>query len=609
MQQLQKIIFPASSGDAPSLYFRHETPMPAHGGAGVRFPRWPRVTFDTYWNMFSLRTWKRHTHIRNIFLEAVFQGPCVIRLYALGDDDTRKLLDERAFDGEEERSVSLRFPKTTAPTLFWTLESGENFHLRESWYATDAPETAARKINLAVIFCTYKREDYIRQNVAMFSTLASEYPETAGAVSLHIVDNGRTLPPDAFSGRDVTLYPNPNTGGSGGFARGMLEVLDAGEATHALLMDDDLSFLPESMFRTFSFLRLCKEAYHGHFLGGDMMDSLWPGILYESVAGWDKNRLWVNPRHGLDLTERKSCLQNASPFRDRDIRPYQGWWYCAIPVQNIRKYGFPYPFFVRQDDIEFAIRQEAGVLRLNGICVSHEPFCKKDNNFTWYLILRNLLIFSALYPDAAAEGLIIRKKWIRDFFQAALTGNYAKALALAGAVEDFLRGPAFLRDPATGEAVLRAQAENKGDVKPLRAFRNEGIPENLDILRHASPCSLAEKILCALTLNGTLLPPVFRREKGFALLGENFQLRNYLFRKSVLVLNPYAGTAELRVISLRNFIRVFLRTAGVALRYLQQRRALRKQYRGEFAHMISREFWMEHLGLSRTQNPLAGPDA
>lgn len=596
MIRLQKIIFPEQYDESGPLYYRSEQPAPVHGGQSLAIPR-SRLTFDTYCNMFSLQTWKRHTSIRTIFLEVVFKGVCAIRLYSLRADNTQEMLAENVFSEKEFHTVSIQFPETDAQALYWTLEPGAGFELREGWYATDAPESAAREIALAVVFCTFKREDCIRHNVGMFAKLAVEYPEMADNVRLHIVDNGRTLAAQEFSATNVTVYANPNVGGSGGFACGMMEALDTGGATHVLLMDDDVSFPPESIFRTFAFLRLCKEEFHGHFVGGAMLDLLRPGMLYESVAGFSKSKLLVNPRFGLDLTDRAACLRNDLPEEMRDARPYQGWWYCTIPVQSIRERGFPYPFFVRQDDIEFALRQNAKVLYLNGVCVWHEPFYKKDNNFTWYLVLRNLLVFSALYPEAASECAVIRKIWVREFLQASFTGNYAKAVTLAEAAEDFLRGPAFLQEPGTGEAVLKKQAENKGNIQPLSAFSGESIPENLETLQHSAPCGLMEKILCALTLNGLLLPSFYRKERGFALLGKKFQLRNYLLRKSVLVINPHEETAELRVMSTRKFVTAFLLTVRMGFLYLQRRRSVRERYRAQFSLMISREFWAEYLGL------------
>lgn len=597
MIHLQKIVFPEQYDTSGQLYYRSEQPLPVMGEGSLIVPR-ARLTFDTYCNMFSLQTWKRHTLIRNIFLDVVFKGNCTIRLYSLRVDNTAELLEEYIFNKKEPHKALIPFPETDAQALYWSLEPEDDFELHEAWYVTDTPEAEVREINLAVVFCTFKREDYIRHNVSMFAKLAVEYPEMADKVRLHIVDNGRTLVAEDFPETDVALYANPNVGGAGGFARGMLEVLDTGGATHVLLMDDDIYLLPESLFRTFTFLRLCKESFREYFIGGAMLDLLRPSMQHESVAGFSKSKLLVNLHFNLDLTDREACLRNDAPVDIRDMRMYQAWWYCAMPVQSIREYGFPYPFFVRQDDIEFSIRQSANILYLNGICVWHEPFYKKDNNFTTYLYLRNMLVFSALYPETALDYVIVWKLWIREFVQASFTANYAKAFSLAEAVEDFLRGPEFLSNPRTGEATLKKQAKNKGEIQPLATFKDEFLPDNLDTLSKAAPCGIINKILCVITLNGLLLLPSCRKGRGIALLGKKNQLKNYLLKKSVLVINPYENTAELRIISTRKFAAAFLFTVRMGLQYLLRRRSVRQCYRDKFRIMISREFWVEHLGLS-----------
>ena len=77
----------------------------------------------------------------------------------------------------------------------------------------------------------------------------------------------------------ISIVPNPNVGGAGGFARGMLEAL-AGGATHVLLMDDDVHVSPESFKRTYNLLSLVKNCYKQAFLNGAMLSLEEPNLQY-----------------------------------------------------------------------------------------------------------------------------------------------------------------------------------------------------------------------------------------------------------------------------------------------------------------------------------------
>ena len=102
---------------------------------------------------------------------------------------------------------------------------------------------------------------------------------------MFVVDNGRTLPAVELSDELVTVIPNNNVGGAGGFARGMISALeDERSFSHVLLMDDDVRMSPESIKRTFNLLSLVSDAYSDAFINGAMLKLSEPDVQYEDVA-------------------------------------------------------------------------------------------------------------------------------------------------------------------------------------------------------------------------------------------------------------------------------------------------------------------------------------
>lgn len=597
MFRLQKVIFPSVLDSSELLYYRAHNQV-AYSAQLTATIAYKTMRFDTYFNMFSLRTWKTYTAVTNVFLELRMRGKCRVRLYALDSHNREEQLAEHALDVPEMTTVRLPFPETDAQMLFWTLERGDDLFFEEAWYACDVPENARRDVHIAVVTCTFRREAYIRKNVPLLQSVPDLYPDLAGRMSIHIVDNGRTLRPGEFERHDTFLHPNPNVGGAGGFARGILEALDRHDGTtHIMLMDDDVAFLPESLFRAFRLLEFCRPEYHGAFLGGAMLDARKKHIQHANAEYLNTDVMFVRSVHpGYDLSERHLCLANDTV--EQVENQYHAWWFFLFPVQAVEDRGLPYPFFVRLDDVEFSLRKPMYLLYVNGICLWHEPFYTKASNFFIYLHLRNMFILGSLHYQAAlAKGPLI-KQWVFFFLEAILSFDYKTAGAVADAVEDFLRGPEQFKDPAFGERILQEQRRNQETEHPLEEFPEVSRPVDLRALEHTNRLKGLRRLLAGITLNGNLLPPCLRKRKtGLLLSYAPIRLERIFLCEKILVINRFSGTAIVRTASFRQCMHALFRHAAVAFRYLRDRKKAQKAYQREYQYMTSSAFWREYLGM------------
>ena len=130
-----------------------------------------------------------------------------------------------------------------------------------------------RKINLAHIVCTYRREESINCKINDFqdSRLKNYH--------MIVVDNSSTL---NFKSNDVvSVIKSPNLGGSSGFTRGIAIALKNG-FTHVLLNDDDALINPESVFRMIAFLSVVSSKYDDASISGVFLDIDKPNIVRET---------------------------------------------------------------------------------------------------------------------------------------------------------------------------------------------------------------------------------------------------------------------------------------------------------------------------------------
>ena len=136
------------------------------------------------------------------------------------------------------------------------------------------------------------------------------------------------------------------------------------------------------------------------------------------------------------------------------------WWYCCFPLADALKHRLALPLFFQYDDLDFSQRNaHLKKVTLNGVCVWHEPFEKKEDiPKKYYYAFRNRLIICALHGGAAFS------KWfVIKLLLGAVTANiwlyrYKAADLALRAVEDFLKGFEWLAkvDPRKLNAEITA---------------------------------------------------------------------------------------------------------------------------------------------------------
>ena len=188
----------------------------------------------------------------------------------------------------------------------------------------------------------------------------------------------------------------------------MINSNDAGAGfTHILLMDDDIIFDPESIFRTFSMLSLLKPEYSDAFVGGAMFRIDKQYLQHASGEYWHGDRcesFITTYNSGRDMRRLLDIAENDN-FTDAN---YQAWWFCAIPMSTCRRDNLPLPFFIKSDDIEYSIRNLKHLILLNGINVWHESFESKYSASNEYYTVRNYLITSSV-RGVSGDRIVLRR--------------------------------------------------------------------------------------------------------------------------------------------------------------------------------------------------------
>ena len=454
--KIQNILWPqVGICSIPDMYFRYsEKSLLSHGhlfvGSG------DKVTADTYFNGVSIDKWHKYTQLTNLRVTLSLKGHfrvCLRSCERINNEIVHKVLQEEIVDLNERTDTSFEYPDKIKGMAYFSLQAiGDRAEFFGGYYSTMIEEDNIRPVRLGIAICTFKREEYLYDNLRILKDhlIENNRSELFGKLEVFVSDNGKTLDENIVPSSGIHIFQNKHAGGSSGFTRCMIEAIYANEdgdsISHLILMDDDVTIEPESILKTYRLLSILKPQYADAFVGGAMLQNDKQNMQVESGAFWNGGKLRCL-KHGLNMSHLMDCLYNEV----EESREYNAWWFCCIPMSVIRKDNLPLPLFIRGDDVEYGLRNTKTLILMNGICVWHEPFENKYSSFLSYYILRNQLIDNAIhYPKYGKRSLK------RDLYPQALREimyfRYKNVDLLIRGVRDFLKGIDWLLQ-TDGEAL------------------------------------------------------------------------------------------------------------------------------------------------------------
>lgn len=456
------------------------------GRRAIRVFAHRRVSMGTFFNAFPASYWQRFTDVRSVRLVVRLSGRGLLSVYRSSARGRSSAVASRSFENE---TVQLDLPLTSFIDggFYWfdlacadadaTLESAE-------WQVPDTLGRATGTVTVGIT--TFNRPTYaLDQLVAV-----GEDDGIADVLdTLLLIDQGTDLVSDqpgfdaaaAKLGERLEVIRQANLGGSGGFARAMLETVKRQQSSYVLLLDDDAISEPEAILRSVRFADFCVQPT---IVGGGMLHLDDRSVLYTQGETWDHGRSWMRPsgesEYDHDFAE--DTLRATPAVHRRLTADFNGWWMCLIPTAVLEHIGLSLPVFLKFDDVEFSLR--AGdhgypTVCLPGVAVWHMAWHDKDPSRTWeeYFIHRNRWITGMLHPGGARGGRLPLISFLGDI-KLLFMLQYSTVRLRHEAIRDLLRGPEALPDMlGTRQSEVRALrsdysdarvVENLSDLPPVR---------------------------------------------------------------------------------------------------------------------------------------------
>lgn len=603
----------------PALYCRSTGP--------VVFERTQKVwemygpgTFDftTYFNSLSIMKLQRYTVAKCYYLHLELRGAACKVVQTMADSfsiDSVEVegasFDLPASDGWLELDFPLLIDPRAVVTGFKVEAEGSVF-IRNSYYYVDVEVADLNDVELALSTTTFKKEDFIVPNIELVrEQIMKGEPEMAEHFKMLVIDNGRTLDAEALSGDGITVFPNPNAGGAGGFTRGMIEAQRLPvPATHVLLMDDDVAVSPESIKRTYNLLRIVNDDYATAMVSGAMLNMEVGEDLWEDTGYMTPEGTFCPAKPPLRLTKFEDVVFNETFRVPGEIKKlhqrYAAWWYCAIPIATIKQQGLPLPVFVRCDDAEYGVRCAPEFMTMNGICIWHDSFHNRYNAAVErYQTTRNTLIAQATTGFSPNSDFLHELR--RNVRLELKKFGYENAELCLDAFEDFMKGPDFIATKGMAEKTFMDANKHKEKLVPFAEVERQAKELGLDfeiakvdrqLIDGDKPRSLPERLNDLATDNGQRM--FVTEGEGYAVIpniGWAYPAGAIRGKKYLIVLDWYNRTGAIRVKDPKRYDEIQRRFKDDLKQYKANIQALRERYGAARERLTSVEFWKDYLGM------------
>jgi len=575
------------------------------------------VDFFTYFNACSLAKWKKYAGIKRVYLHLEFANEAINKEYACTIQFFgRSYLDSAASSlasgvrltstmGKTKENGSLVFdlliPETDYEVIGFALDVRGGVVLEKAYYYARVAEEQINPVKIALCTTTFLKEDYIIPNIELVKNevLAAD-DVIAKNFHMFVIDNGRTLDAEALSDEGVTVLPNPNVGGSGGFARGMMEAMKHDENfTHVLLMDDDVSISTESLRRTFNLLSLATGKYKNAFINGAMLVAEEPNRQFEDVSYVVNSGAYASVKSNKYYMDQQQYIVRNEHIDVEIPKAYGAWWFSCIPVSAIEQVGLPLPLFVRCDDVEYGMRAKPIYMTMNGICVWHDGFMGRSRaSVDSYQYVRNFLIMIAM-TDCSSQDLFMLRMERALRLQLRVMSYDAADLILDG-IADYLKGPDYFAS-LNGEEVIKRNAKKNEKLVPLdelaEPYRN--VSYNKRLLGDQSRIKPLLKLMRTLPYDRHLLPDVLLRDTPEAVFYSGLSILSprTIGTKTLVAIDLEGNQGAVRHMDRERYQQIMDRWKALKSELKERGDEVRAAYKEAQPYLTSTEFWEKYLGL------------
>jgi len=391
----------------------------------------------TYMNLFDGAVWVKYTNRNTFNLEIEIKGIAELEIH-FWSATSEQLISKHTIEHLEMKKSSVQFTLNEDETIYFKIKAINDAWIKQMQYTLEATANELNDVHLSVVICTYKRNQQVMENIrklksSLFFRQTSDYYQK---MSVRVVDNASEL--EESDEAYFKLIHNNNTGGSGGFARGILESrqdIQQHGISHVIFMDDDVEFINETFYRLYALLSLISRQYQDNPVAGRMFKVRQRETQYTASEIWNKGDL-QHIGYNQDMSKGDK-LQTMN----KELGEYSGWWFACFPIEFVKK-NLPLPFFLHCDDVEYGLRCGKKPLLMNGVQVWHETYEQRQDSTILYYDIRNAMIVNVIHGQCVTPKEVV-KAFNRKMLYSFKAAKFAESYVMTVAFRDYLKGKTF----------------------------------------------------------------------------------------------------------------------------------------------------------------------
>lgn len=324
------------------------------------------------------------------------------------------------------------------------------------------------QVKLALNICTYKRKQILMRNLDVLKE--SEFFNSSNIryynkLEIFVVDNASELSLEPFS--NIHFFHNPNTGGAGGFQRGIEEIRKHKGFSHVIFMDDDVTFEMNSFYLLYDFLEKVDAENADRPVAGRMLDIDNPKVQWTAAEIWNFGDI-EHVEFLRDISDSGNPYIPGKVIYDTDA-DYGGFWFCCYPIGFVNNNDIM-PFFIHCDDVEYGLRCGKKPIIIEGVHVWHETYDKKTDPTILYYDTRNSLFVNDLYGLLPDKKSFI-KSWMNTITKYHVDGDLISEYMVIKAVNDYLKGIHWLKKTDSELINIRIHNATNNTIKNAIIWR------------------------------------------------------------------------------------------------------------------------------------------
>ena len=513
------------------------------------------VDFCTYFNAIETSKWKKITCIEGLYAHFDFKGYAVVRVKCIEPEGvfTIKVVKVKAKELEKVK-IPIPLKYEVIGIEIHPLFPSEIFNLQGK---AKLNNNSVKNKKLAIIITAFN-EPNVLNNILDICENLNNYTDIN--YHFYIVDNSKTLDSNLSSDR-ISIIPNRNLGGTGGFVRGFCEAL-RNNFEICMFMDDDALTHPVSIEKAYSFLLLNNDKTCA--VSGAMFDK---DNMYDQTEAGAYFNEGCHPLHThLDGRDPLTLIKNQHV--EKEVNMYGSWWFFMFNVDE--KLKLPMPFFVRGDDIDFSYKNNFRIELLSGCASWQENFVKKENVSTVFLFIRSHIIhhitIDKLYSNDKEALKSINKIIKGHVFLYLKQYKYDLALSVIESLKFVLKGEENWVNTCEMRKVLSLNKEKTEQLSTEKKYKVKNLSSEIykDFYTRLKLWPIT-RIMKLFTMNSILIPRAFKSNKIWVLPKNHFVDPKYLFLKNRYIQQKNSNEWYLTSYSLYRTIRIlFLLMVNIA---------------------------------------------